>query len=311
LLLTGAALTERGLRAAHRCAAATGAILRTPTQVPRMARGRGRVPVDRIPYAVDAAVKSLAGVAATVLVGAQPPAAFFAYPGKPGLVTPPGSPMHTLAGPEADLIDALERLAEALDAPREPPLPQVPAPALERGAFSPEAFAQAFAALLPEGAVVVEEGVTSGRQLFPPTFAAAPHDWLQITGGAIGYGFPCATGAAIAAPGRKVVCLQSDGGGLYSLQSLWTQARERLDVVNVVFANRMYRILHNELLAVGAQPGRASRELFDLSRPEIHWVKLAQGFGVEAVRVHDLESFSGVFANACRERGPFLIEFSF
>ena len=308
LVLTGAALTEAGLHAAQRIAARTGAMLRTPTQVPRMARGRGRVPVDRIPYAVDAAVKSLQDVASAVLVGAQPPTAFFAYPGKPSRVTPPQCELHTLAAPGDDLVEALERLADAVGAPREAPVPEVKLGPPGRGEFSAEGFAQTFATLIPEGAVVVEEGVTSGRGLFPPTFGAAPHDWLQITGGAIGYGFPCATGAAVGAPGRKVICLQSDGGGMYSLQALWTQARERLDVVNVVFANRMYRILHNELLAVGAQPGPASKALFDLADPQLQWTQLAHGLGVEAIRVERLEAFADAFRAACARKGPYLIE---
>jgi acetolactate synthase-1/2/3 large subunit len=164
--------------------------------------------------------------------------------------------------------------------------------------------------LLPENAVVAEDAVTSGRALFPLTWAAAPHDWIQITGGAIGHAFPAATGAALACPGRKVVCLQADGAGMYSLQALWTQARERLDVVNVVFANRRYAILQGELAAVGAQPGPASNELFDLARPEIRWTKLAEGMGVEAERVDTLEAFADVFRSACARRGPFLIGFA-
>ena len=138
-------------------------------------------------------------------------------------------------------------------------------PQLARGKFEPEAFASTLAALLPENCIVAEDAVTSGRALFAPTFSAAPHDWLQITGGAIGHGFPCATGAAVACPGRKVVCLQADGAGMYTLQALWTQAREKLDVVNVVFANRIYKILHGELLAVGAQPGRRARTSCSIS----------------------------------------------
>ena len=151
--------------------------------------------------------------------------------------------------------------------------------------------------------------MTSGRELLAPTFGAAPHDWLQITGGAIGHGFPCATGAAIACPDRKVVCLQADGAGMYTVQSLWTQAREKLDVINVVFANRVYKILHGELLNVGAKPGPASNELFDLARPEIDWVALAGSLGVEARRVENLEGFADVFKAAAAKRGPFLIEF--
>ncbi|HYC36956.1 MAG TPA: acetolactate synthase large subunit [Usitatibacter sp.] len=308
LVLAGSALGERGLAAAHRISAATGAALRTPTQVSRMARGRGRPPVDRIPYSVDAAVQALARVRHVILVGAARPVAFFAYPGKPSLVAPPDASYHVLATAEQDGVAALEALAQALGAPRAPALAQLARPVRARGKFTPEAFGATLASVLPEDAIVVEEAVTSGRQLFPPTFAAAPHDWLQITGGAIGYGFPCATGAAVAAPNRKVVCLQADGGGMYSLQALWTQAREKLDVVNVVFANRMYRILQGELAAVGAKPGRASADLFDLSRPTLDWVKLAAGMGVEGAAVDTMEAFADVFDAACSRRGPFLIE---
>jgi acetolactate synthase I/II/III large subunit len=309
LVLNGAALGERGLAAAQRIAQATGCRLLTPTQVPRMARGRGRPAVDRIPYSVDAAVKTLAGVRHVVLIGAAPPMAFFAYPGKPGLVAPQEARYHVLSRPEQDGTHALESLADTFGAPPVAMAAPRTAPQLATGAFTAPGFGSTFAALLPEHAVVVEEAVTSGRQLFPPTFDAAPHDWLQITGGAIGYGFPCATGAAIAVPDRKVVCLQADGGGMYSLQALWTQARERLDVLNVVFANRAYRILQGELLAVGAQPGPASRELLDLSRPALDWVKLSEGMGVEAARVETLEGFARAFTAGAARRGPFLIEF--
>jgi acetolactate synthase-1/2/3 large subunit len=184
-----------------------------------------------------------------------------------------------------------------------------PTPQVVRGKFAPEAFASTLAALLPENCIVAEDAVTSGRALFPPTFGAAPHDWLQITGGAIGHGFPCATGAALACPGRKVVCLEGDGAGMYTLQALWTQAREKLDVINVVFANRIYKILQGELLAVGAQPGRVSNELLDLARPALEWTKLAAGMGVEATRVETLEAFADAFKAAAGRRGPFLIEF--
>jgi acetolactate synthase-1/2/3 large subunit len=309
LILSGQALSEAGLLAAHRVAHASGAKLRTPTQVPRMARGRGRVPVDRIPYVVDNALKVLAGIRHVILVGAKPPTAFFAYPGKPSLTAPPDAVIHVLARAEEDAVAALEWLADDLGAAKRPPLPEAgPAPHITAGKFEPEAFARTLAALLPENCVVVEDAVTSGRALFAPTFSAAPHDWLQITGGAIGHGFPCATGAAVASPGRKVVCLQADGAGMYTLQALWTQAREKLDVINVVFANRIYKILHGELLAVGAQPGRVSNELFDLARPPLDWTSLAAGMGVEATRVDTLEGFADVFKAAAGRRGPFLIE---
>ncbi len=311
LVLSGAALTECGLRAAHRVAHVTGAKLRTPTQVPRMARGSGRVPVDRIPYVIDAALKVLEGTRHLVLAGAKAPVGFFGYPDKPSTLWPQDCEVHVLARPEQDIVGALDALAGELGAPREVALPETrPRPEVRRGRFEPEAFGHTLAALLPENAVVAEDAVTSGRALFPLTWAAAPHDWIQITGGAIGHAFPAATGAAIGSPGRKVICLQADGAGMYSLQALWTQAREKLDVVNVVFANRRYAILQGELAAVGAQPGPASKDLFDLSRPTLDWVKLAGGMGVEAARVETLEGFADVFGSACAGRGPFLIEFA-
>ena len=311
LLLAGEALGEAGLRAANRISHATGARLRTPTQVARMARGRGRVPVDRVPYVVDAALKVLDGTRHLVLAGAKAPIGFFAYPGKPSMLWPKDCEVHRLAGAEEDVVGALEDLADALSAARDAPIREdVAKPELHGGPFKPETFGLTLAALLPENAIVAEDAVTSGRALFPLTWGAAPHDWIQITGGAIGHAFPAATGAAIACPERKVVCLQADGAGMYSLQALWTQARENLNVVNVVFANRRYAILQGELAAVGAQPGPASRELFDLSRPEIRWTKLAEGMGVEAVRVETLEGFADAFTSAGARRGPFLIEFS-
>ena len=265
LILYGQALSEAGLVAANRIAHMTGAKLRTPTQVSRMARGRGRVPVDRIPYMVDRALKELAGTRHVILVGAKPPTAFFAYPGKPSLMSPPDAVIHVLARPEQDAIAALESLAEELDAPPCVPIPEGAInPQLVRGKFEPEAFAVTLAALLPENCIVVEDAVTSGRALFEPTFNAAPMDWLQITGGAIGHAFPCATGAALASPGRKVVCLQADGAGMYTLQSLWTQAREKLDIVNVVFANRIYKILYGELVR-WAQSRAVPRTNFSIS----------------------------------------------
>ncbi len=314
MVLSGAALGERGLKAAQRVAETSGVRLLTPSQVARMARGRGRPRVDRIPYVVDRALELLAGTKHVILVASKPPTAFFAYPGKPSLVYPPDAKVLTLARPEEDAVYALEALADELgggngDSGSRSVAPVAASGMTMTGPFEPVAFAHTLSPLLPENCIVMEEGVTSGRALFAPTFDAAPHDWLQITGGAIGQGFPCATGAAIACPDRKVICLEADGSGMYSLQALWTQARERADVVNVVFANRTYKILQGELRSVGASPGPASEELFDLARPTIDWVQLAAGMGVEATRVDTLESFADIFKSACAARGPFLIEF--
>ncbi len=310
LLLSGQALGEAGLVAAQRIAHATGAKLLAPTQVHRMARGRGRPPVDRIPYPVDWALKELGGLKHMILVGSKPPVGFFAYPGKPSLMVPPDCAIHVLVRPEQDAMTALEWLADELGAPRSVPIPEAgPKPRIASGRFEAEAFATTLAALLPENAIIVEDAVTSGRAIFPPTFNAAPHDWIQITGGAIGHGFPCATGAAVACPDRKVVCLQADGAGMYSLQALWTQARENLDVLTVVFSNRVYLILYAELHGAGQSPGPASNNLFNIGRPDLDWVGLARGMGVDAVSVETLESFADAFGAACGRRGPFLIEF--
>jgi len=310
LFLNGQALSEPGLIAAHLIAHATGAKLRAPTHVPRMARGRGRVPVDRIPYVVDTAIGTFAGLKNAILVGAKPPAGFFAYPGKPSLVTPKDCVIHVLARPEQDAVTALQALADEIGAPRVVPIKQEGAePHIASGPFDSAAFGMTLAALLPENAIVSDDAVTSGRQIFPATFNAAPHDWIQSTGGAIGHGFPCATGAAIACPDRKVVCLQADGAGMFTLQALWTQAREKLDVVNVVFANRVYKILYGELRTGGATPGRASDTFFDIGHPDLDWVRMAEGMGVEAASVETLEGFADTFRAACGRRGPFLIEF--
>jgi acetolactate synthase-1/2/3 large subunit len=310
IVLSGQGLSEAGLRAAQRIAHVSGARLRTPSQVPRMARGRGRAPVDRIPYVVDLALKVFEGIRHVFVVAAKPPTAFFAYPGKPSLVCPPDAAIHTLARPEQDAVGALEWLADELGAPHDLPMPASEIkPQLLQGKFDPQTFASTFGALLPENAVVMEDAVTSGRALFPPTFNAAPHDWLQITGGAIGVGFPCATGAALASPGRRVICLEGDGAGMYAPQALWTQAHHKLDVVNVVFSNRVYKILHGELLATGAQPGPRANELFGLIDPALDWIKLAGSMGVEAAAVDTLEGFADTFQAACKRRGPFLIEF--
>jgi len=309
ILLGDDALGERGLAAAQRVAQATGARLRATGQVRRMARGRGRPAVDRVPYALEKALEVFAGVRHIVLVGARAPVQFFAYPGKPSVVYPPDAELHMLAELDEDQVGALEALAEGVGGTQgEVPAPPARGGSLPRGAFTHEGFGAVFESLLPPNAVVADDAVTSGRQLFGHTFNAAPHEWLQITGGAIGHALPCATGAAVGAPGRKVVCLQADGGGMYSLQALWTQARERLDVVTVIFANRAYRILQGELLAVGAKPGAASKDLFDLGRPALDWTMLAAGMGVEAARADTLEAFADLFTAACARRGPFLIE---
>jgi acetolactate synthase-1/2/3 large subunit len=261
----------------------------------RIERGRGRHPLGRVPYPIDAALMHLAGVKHAILVGATPPVGFFAYPGQPSTLLPRDAQVHVLARPDEDSAGALAALADALGAPSvAPPAHEAVAPAT--GKISPEAFARSLSALLPEGAIVADESITFGRSLYPSTFGAAPHDWLQVMGGAIGGGMPLATGAALGAPGRRVVNLEADGSAMYTLQALWTQARERLDVTTVVFNNRKYAILLGELAAVGANPGRTALDMLDLGNPDLDFVRLANGMGVEAARAETMEAFNDLFA---------------
>lgn len=308
LVLGGAAVRAKGLAAAHRVAAATGARMVAQGSNPRMERGSGRPPVDRVPYVVELALKVFAGAKHVILVGAQKPTAFFAYPGKPGYLFPPEATVHVLARPEQDIAGALEALVDELDAPAVPAPDPGPKPEAARGALTPEAVAQTFGALLPEGAVVIDEGITVGRGFFAKTFAAPPHDWLQIMGGAIGCGLPLATGAAIGAPGRRVIGVQADGAAMYTLQALWTQAREQLDVTTVLLSNRQYAILLGELAAVGANPGRTALDMMDLDNPDLSWTGLANGMGVEAGRAETCEQFAELFSHSLKRKGPFLIE---
>ncbi len=309
IVLAGSALREGALADAHRIAAATDARLITPMSNARVTRGRGRLAIDRIPYSGDAARQKLAGIRNVILVGAPPPVTFFAYPGKSPRPYPEDAAIHVLARPEEDLGEALTRLADELGA-RNAQLPASTTMPVEaaKGAITSEAVAQSLTALLPEQAVVVEESVSFGRAFYPGTVHAAPHDWLQLTGGAIGAGLPLATGAAIAAPDRRVVALQADGSGMYTLQSLWTMAREKLDVTIVLLANRKYAILLGELAGVGANPGKTAMDMLDIGNPDLDWVKMANGMGVEAARADSMDAFNDLFQQANQRKGPFLIE---
>ena len=310
LLLTGPALRERPLEAAGRIAAATGARVMAQWSNARTQRGAGRFAVNRIPYPVDQALAVLKDVRHLILVGAKAPVAFFAYPDKPSVLTPEGCEITRLAHLEEDVAGALEALAEALGAARTPAALQAPhRPERPAGALTPETIAAGLAALLPENAIVVDESVTTGRGFFPLTAGAPPHDWLNNMGGSIGFGLPVATGAAVACPDRKVICLEGDGSGMYTVQALWTQAREGLDVTTVVFANRTYAILKGEMANVGAGNfGRKALDMLEIGRPDLDWVSLARGMGVEAGRATTAEEFCRQLAAGLRVQGPYLIE---
>ncbi len=309
LFLGGPALREPGLTLAGRISAKTGARLIAQTHNARVERGAGRIPVDFLPYPVDAAIKTLSGTSHLVLIGAKAPVAFFAYPDKPSALSPPQCEIHPLATPDEDVLRALEALADELDARENAPVQQPDIASPPSGAVSPDAAAIAVAALLPENAIVVDEALTAAAAFMSRTRGAAPHDYLQITGGAIGIGPPLATGAAVACPDRKVVCLQADGSAMYTVQALWTQARESLDVTTVILNNRSYAILKGELANVGASSaGRTAHAMMELDRPALDWVSLARGMGVEAGRAATMEEFSRQLDAGLRSEGPYLID---
>jgi acetolactate synthase-1/2/3 large subunit len=309
ILMRGAVLRGRGLEAAGRIAAHTGARLLCDTFAPRIERGAGRVAVERIPYFAEQIVEFLKTTEQLILVGAKPPVAFFAYPDKPSWPAPADCRIEYLSHAHEDGIAALEALAEAVGATA-PAVhtPHAP-PSVPNGRLSSGSAGAIIAHFLPEHAILSDEAATCSIPVAIHTMKAAPHDHLALTGGSIGQGVPLGTGAAVACPDRKIVCLQGDGGAMYTLQALWTQARERLDVTTVIFANRAYSILNVEMMRVGAEnPGPKALSMFDLRNPELNWVSLAHGMGVEASRAETAEEFAAQFSAAMRERGPRLIE---
>lgn len=311
LLMGGSALLEPGLDLAGRLAAATGAKLFHETFVARRQKGAGRVPVTRLPYFGEMALDALQGADLMVLIGAQAPVAFFAYPGKPSLLVPEGCEVLELVGRDSDALTALEALAAEVGVPPDPQSRARKASdsAMPEGALTVEAVAVILSALMPEGAVVVDEAVSSGLAMDASMQGAPPHDWLYLTGGSIGDGLPLALGAALASPDRKTICLEGDGSAMYTLQALWTMARERLDVTTVIFANRSYAILDFEFDRVGAgRPGARAQSMMDLAHPELGWQDLARGLGVHAMRAQTAEDFARAFRIAMQEAGPHLIE---
>lgn len=310
LLLNGDALRAANLQTAGRIAAATDSRLYSDTFVARIERGAGIVAVDRLPYFGEQVTEALTGIRHMILVGTRTPVSFFAYPGKPSDLVPEGCTVHRLCGPEGDIAGALEALADAVSAPAsvEGTPAGRPEPVTD-GPLTPEAAAQAVGAYLPDHAIIVDEAATSGFALPAATAGCPPHDWLGLTGGAIGQGLPAAIGAAVACPERKVLALEADGSGMYTLQSLWTMAREQLNITVVIFSNRKYAILQVEFLRVGAHnPGPKAMSMLDLSNPELDWVQLAEGMGVAASRADTASAFNAQLQEALQHKGPRLIE---
>ncbi len=309
ILLGGAALSEQGLRAAARIAAASGCKLMTETFAARIERGAGIPSPARLPYFPEQAIQALTGNEFIVLAGARDPVAFFGYQGVPSRLVPDGCALEVLARPQDDIVAALEDLARALDAPASALSSDAKRPDVPSGRLDAASLGAAVAALQPEGAIVVDESATSGGPYGAMASGARPHTCLALTGGAIGQGLPTATGAAIACPDRRVIALQADGSGMYTVQALWTQARENLNVTTIVCANRAYRILQIEAARAGnTEPGRQARSLTELHPPEIRWTELARGLGVPGVRVETADDLVKHLERALSEPGPSLIE---
>ena len=313
LLVTGGALTEKALALAQQIAGKTGCKVMGQTYHPRMARGRGRFSIDRIPYVIESALPILKNFKNIILVEARDPVAFFAYPNKPSMLKPEGCEVHQMTSWGENSVAALEALADSLGAKPADVKPQKLTELNKpTGALNHASIAQAIACAIPENAIIVDESITTGRGFFPPTAASAPHDWLQNMGGSIGFSTPVATGAAVACPDRKVICMVGDGSAMYTIQSLWTQAREGLNVVTIVFANRIYQILRGEFDGVGAgEPGQRAQDMLKLDRPTIDFVALAKGMGVEGRAVTTADDFNKALAEAIAAPGPRLIEVQF
>jgi len=311
LLIGGSALFGPLRELAGKIASATGCRLLADTLVPRISKGAGAAKLDQLVLPVTPKIAQLVGTSSITLVGADRPVAFFAYPGKPSVPEPSACAIASLCTRTDDIGWTLQSLADAVGVASKTTINTLPLdlPSIPSGQLTLEKVGLALAALIPENAILCNESVTSGFKVLPATATARPHEMLAGTGGAIGLCLPCATGAAIACPERKVIALTGDGSAMYTLQSLWTMARENLDVTVIVFANRGYQILRDELANVGvAHFGQNAQAMFDVENPTLDWVSLAKGHGVPGTRAEDADSFVKALSDGLADSGPSLIE---
>jgi acetolactate synthase-1/2/3 large subunit len=310
MLLGGRCLRERGLVAAGRIAAATGTELLAERHSARLERGAGLPAVERLPYWPELVSNRLAGLEHLILVDANAPVSLFAYPGRESALVPAGCEVHELSTPSSDVLGSLEQLVAGLDAAGAKPAlarrSPTPAPS---GRLTAEKVCQAIGSALPEGAIISDESITSGAALASSTAGAARHDWLTLTGGSIGQGLPVAVGAATACPDRPVIALEADGSAMYTIQSLWTMAREQLDVTVVILNNRSYSILDSELARLDEQGGGPrARALLDLGVPALDFVELGRGLGVPSSRAETAEQLTQALVDGLADSGPHLID---
>ncbi|MEL7453207.1 MAG: acetolactate synthase large subunit [Pseudomonadota bacterium] len=307
ILINGTALSETGLQAAARLKAA-GLRVMTDTFYSKMRRGAGVYAPERLQYFAEGAMADLEGADLMILAGTSAPVAFFSYPGKPSLLVPEGYDLLDLGDASTDSAATLTALADALDATEAAAPEALITPDMPSGELTAQSVGQSLARHMPENALVSDDGVSNGLLSYLPTMNARAHDWMMLTGGAIGQGMPLALGAAIAAPDRKVICLSGDGAGMYTNQALWSMAREGADVTTIVFVNHSYRILNIELYRTGAgNPGPTAKSMLSIGGPDISWVQLAESMGVGAAEATTAEAFDAALADAIAAPGPRLI----
>jgi acetolactate synthase-1/2/3 large subunit len=306
----GLASRGRAVELLGRVAAHTGCRIATQFFTSRIERGAGRVPLERIPYYVPSALSFLSGFKNLVTVETREPIAFFSYPGSPSLLKPMDCAVHPLVLPEEDSVAGLEMLIDVLGAQNTQPVLQKKSDVgVPEGKLDPMSIARALTAAMPENTILVDESLTTGRETLGLTAGARAHDVLQNMGGSIGFGTPVATGAALACPDRRVFCMVGDGSAMYTIQSLWTQARESLNVTTIIFANNSYQILKTEFANMGfGKPGPRASAMIDIDKPRIDWVAMGKSMGCQSVRVENAGDFYHSMVRSSEEPGPMLIE---
>ncbi|MGR8947288.1 MAG: acetolactate synthase large subunit [Gammaproteobacteria bacterium] len=309
-VLGGRAMRDEATTIVAAIAEQAGAALFCETFPTRMERGAGRVNVPRIPYLAEHAVGVLGEFEQFIIVCSQTPAAFFAYPDLPSLLVPESAEVHIAIERDQNVVEGLQRLAEFCGVKTLQPTRQVRRSVeLPRGELTVAAIGDAMSELMPENSIISDEGITAGAEVFQRTAAAPSHDWLAITGGAIGQGLPLSLGASVACPDRKTIALQADGSGMYTLQALWSMARENTDVTVVLLNNDSYAILNFELMRLKTEvPNDKTLSMLDLGRPSLNWQEIATGMGVKASRAATAEEFCAQFSAAMATKGPCLIE---
>jgi acetolactate synthase-1/2/3 large subunit len=312
LLIGGREVTAAQLDQLGRISSATGARGMTETFPSRLRRGAGTAALGRVPYLAEHALEVLKDAEQVILLGAAAPVSFFAYPELPSVLTPPECEVLELVTAEGDIDGALAALVARVGAADSEP-ERVPSqiPEAPVGDLNPEAVGQALAHFMPEEAIVVDEAITSGHACLEATIGARQHDWLNLAGGSIGWGLPAAVGAAVACPDRKVICLEGDGSAMYTIQSLWTMARENLDVTVVLFNNQKYCVLELEFMRTGARggkPGPKAASSLAIGDPDMDFKAMAEGMGVPASVATTAEEFNAQFAAAMETPGPRLID---